>query len=99
METPKRSNSKPIPDSVREYMSAIGRKGGRRSKRVLTQEQSRAMLKVREARRAFKRFKALCFWSYDPQIIITSVDVNWVAEMLMKHGDRKAWEVAIKLCR
>jgi len=80
-------------------MAAIGRKGGRRSKRDLSAEQARAMIKVREARRAFKLFKTLCFWSYDPNLEITSADVAWVAEMLMKHGNREALQVAIRLCR
>jgi hypothetical protein len=33
-----------IADDVREYMALIGRNGGRRSKRALTTEQSKAML-------------------------------------------------------
>jgi hypothetical protein len=57
------------------------------------------MLKVREARRAFRRFRALCFWSYDPNMKITIDDVAWVAETLRKHGNRKAGEVADYLCR
>jgi hypothetical protein len=80
-------------------MATIGRKGGQRSRRTLTTEQSRQMLRVREARRAFKRFKALCFWSCDPGLKITGGDVAWVAEMLMRHGNRDAMEVAILLCR
>lgn len=84
---------------VRSYLAKIGSKGGRRSKRRLTSEQSRAMLKVREARRAFRRFRALCFWSYDPAIVITIDDVPWVAETLRKHGNRQAWELADYLCR
>jgi hypothetical protein len=85
--------------TVRAYFAKIGSRGGRRSKRVLSSEQSRDMLKVREARRAFTRFKALCFWSYDPDLKITLADVKWVAETLKKHGNREAWEVAHRLCR
>lgn len=57
------------------------------------------MVKVREARRAFQRFRALCFWSYNPDMKITIDDVAWVAETLRNHGNRKAWEVADYLCR
>lgn len=85
--------------TVRAYFAKIGSRGGRRSKRVLSSEQSRDMLKVREAKRAFTRFKALCFWSYDPDLKITLADVKWVAETLKKHGNREAWEVAQRLCR
>jgi hypothetical protein len=84
--------------ATRAYLAEMGARGGRRSKRVLTTEQSRAMVRVREARRAFKRFKALCFWSYDPEMKITSDDVAWVVEMLRRHGNRQAWEVADSLC-
>jgi hypothetical protein len=85
--------------AVRAYFAKIGSRGGRRSRRVLSSEQSKEMLRVREARRAFTRFKALCFWSCNPGLKITKADVEWVAEMLMKHGNREAWEVAIRLCR
>jgi hypothetical protein len=84
---------------VRSYFAEIGGRGGRRSKRTLTSEQAKAMVKVREARRAFKRFRALCFWSYNPDMKITIDDVAWVAETLRNHGNRKAWEVADYLCR
>jgi hypothetical protein len=57
------------------------------------------MVKVREARRAFRRFRALCFWSYDPNMTITIDDVPWVAETLRKHGNRQAGEIAEYLCR
>jgi hypothetical protein len=85
--------------AVRAYFAKIGSRGGRRSKRILSSEQSRDMLKVREAKRAFTRFKALCFWSHDPDLKITLADVKWVAETLKKHGNRAAWEAAHRLCR
>jgi hypothetical protein len=88
-----------IPPEVRSFLAKIGGRGGRRSKRTLTSEQSHAMIKVREARRAFRRFRALCFWSYDPNITITIDDVPWVVETLRKHGNRQAWEIAESLCR
>jgi hypothetical protein len=58
-----------------------------------------AMVRVREARRAFRRFRTSCFWSYRPDLIIGPPDVPWVAEQLRKHGNREAWRVAAKLCR
>lgn len=57
------------------------------------------MVRVREARRAYQRFHAQCFWSYDPGLRITSADVAWVAEQLRRHGGRAAWDVAARLCR
>jgi hypothetical protein len=85
--------------SVREYLSEIGRRGGRASRRTLDSEDAREMVKVREARRLFRRFYTRCFWSFDPELRIGRDDVAWVAEQLRKHGGRDAWEAAVRLCR
>lgn len=55
------------------------------------------MVRVREARRAFRRFRTTCFSSCPPDLGITATDVPWVAEQLMKHGNRDAWRVGAKL--
>lgn len=80
-------------------MADIGRKGGRKSRRTLDPDTARAMVRVREARRAFRRFRTECFWSFDPDYSIGPSDVAWVAAQLRKHGGREAWEVATRLCR
>lgn len=85
--------------SIRKYLSSIGRKGGLASRRKLSPELARDMVKVREARKAYVRFHPQCFWSYRPDLVITAQDVPWVAEQLMKHGGREAWEAGAKLCR
>ena len=79
--------------------SEIGRRGGRKSRRTLDPEVARQMVRVREARRAYRRFHASCFWSYRPDLEIGSDDVEWVAERLMRNGDREAWQVAARLRR
>ena len=84
---------------VRKYLAKIGRRGGTKSRRVLDPETARGMVRVREARRAYRRFYAACFWSYRADLAITRDDVPWVAEQLMKHGDREAWLVGARLCR
>ena len=84
--------------SVREYMAEIGRRGGRKSRRELTPDAAREMVKVREARRLYRRFHTQCFWSYDPDYRVGKNDIAWVAEQLRKHGGREAWEAAVKLC-
>jgi len=38
--------------SIRKYLAKIGAKGGKRSKRALTPEQARAMVKTREVKKA-----------------------------------------------
>ena len=57
------------------------------------------MVKLREARRAYRRFHAQCFWSFDPDYVVTPDDIPWVALKLMEHGGREGWEVGAKLCR
>ncbi len=56
------------------------------------------MVRVREARRAYRRFRTSCFWSYRPDLQIGLEDVDWVAETLMKNGNREAWMVGRSLC-
>jgi hypothetical protein len=84
---------------VRKYLAEIGRAGGKKSKRTLTSETARQMVAVREARKAYRRFHTSCFWSHRPDLEIRMEDVGWVAEQLMKHGDREAWLIGKSLCR
>jgi len=83
---------------VKEYLAEIGRRGGRKSRRRLDPSAARSMVRVREARRAYRRFHARCFWSYDPGYVITLADVPWVAQELMKNGGRAGWELGARLC-
>ena len=85
--------------AVSRYLAEIGARGGRKSRRVLSADTAREMVRVREARRAFKRFRSTCFWSYRPDLVIGASDIAWVAEQLMKHGNRDAWRVGAKLSR
>lgn len=85
-------------EKLRAYLAEIGRKGGRKSRRRLDPETARRMVRIREARRAYRRFHAACFWSYRPDLQIGADDVEWVAENLRKHGGREAWDVARRLC-
>lgn len=86
-------------NEISRYLARIGARGGRKSRRTLDPETARTMVKVREARRAFRRFRTMCFWSYRPDLNITAADVPWVAEQLMKHGNREAWRIGARLCR
>jgi hypothetical protein len=84
--------------TVKKYLAEIGRRGGRKSRRRLAPETARAMVRVREARRAYRRFHTRCFWSFKPDYVIRLSDVPWVAQGLRRHGGRDAWNVASKLC-
>lgn len=85
--------------SVKKYLSIIGRRGGLKSRRTLDAATAREMVRVREARRAYRRYHTKCFWSYRPDLTITREDVPWVAEQLMKLGNRESWKVGVRLCR
>ena len=85
--------------SPREYLRQIGRRGGLKSRRVLDARTARDMVRVREARRAFRRFRTMCFWSYRPDLVIGLGDVPWVGDQLRRHGNRAAWQAAARLCR
>lgn len=84
---------------VRAYLAEIGRRGGQKSRRRLSPEQARAMVRVREARRAYARFHTECFWSFDPDYKVTGADIDWVVDRLRTHGGRDGWSAAEKLCR
>ena len=85
--------------SIQDYLSQIGRQGGRKSRRRLDSVTAKNMTRVREARRAYKKYHAQCFWSYDPNYKINLQDVKWVADQLKKNGDRRLWLLGAKLCR
>ena len=85
--------------NIRRYLAEIGARGGRKSRRALDPSAARSMVRVREARRAFQRFRSSCFWSYRPDLVIHAEDIPWVAEQLMKHGNREAWLIGTRLCR
>ncbi|MBI3298794.1 MAG: hypothetical protein HYZ75_11555 [Elusimicrobia bacterium] len=84
---------------IRRYLAEIGRRGGEKSRRVLSPETARDMVRLREARKAFRRFQTTCFWSFDPDRAVAASDIPWVVEQLRKNGDRRAWETAARLCR
>ncbi len=85
--------------AVRRYLAEIGRRGGLKSRRALSSRTAKDMVRLREARRAFSRFKTACFWSFDPGRRIEAADIPWIVEQLQKNGGRQAWEVAERLCR
>ena len=85
--------------AVRRYLSSIGRRGGQKSRRQLATETARDMVRLREARRAFRRFHARCFWSTDPDYRVTPNDIPWVAERVMTYGGREGWDMGARLCR
>ena len=74
-----------------------GRLGGQRSRRQLGADSARAMVGVREARKAYRAHYLTCFWWARPDLVIRAGDIGWVAEGLRKHGGRDAWRIAARL--
>lgn len=91
-----RSNT---PINIRQYLALIGKKGGLKSRRTLSTETAKNMVLLREARRAFKKYHTQCFWSHDPNYVIQYKDIKWIAQQLMKNGNRQLWLLGAKLCR
>lgn len=85
--------------AVKQYLAKIGRLGGTKSRRTLDTETARNMVRIREARRAYERFHARCFWSNDPGYRITQEDIPWVSDRLMRFGGREGWDLGARLCR
>jgi hypothetical protein len=91
-----------ISESMRSYLASIGRKGGLKSRRALSERQARLMVAIRLARRAYREFRTLCFWSY-ADLEVTPANVAWVADQLRRNGNRAAWQKGARiqslLCR
>jgi len=82
---------------INRYLAAIGARGGRKSRRTLSPEAAAAMVRVREAGRAYRRFHEQCFAAWPSDLRITAADVEWVAERLFALGDEAAQAKAVKL--
>jgi len=85
------------PAEVSAYLAEIGRKGGRKSRRRLSSEDARNMVRVREARRAFREFYSQCFWYMRPDLEITMADLPEIARGLRQNGGKRGLLLA-KLC-
>jgi hypothetical protein len=84
-------------DKTAKHLARIGRLGGLKSKRRLSRQTARAMVAVREARRAFRRFHGECFASTPPDLQVHLDDVRWVAAELIRHGGDSAQAVGRRL--
>jgi len=71
--------------------------GGRKSRRLLSPDQARAMVRIREARKLFRACHARCFWWAPADLVITPDRIAWVADQLRKHGGRVEWRLAGRL--
>lgn len=85
--------------NVRRYLAEIGRRGGTKSRRQLSPEDARRMVRMREARRAFREFHAQCFWYLQEDLQITDADIPEIVRGLRQNGGRRGFLLAARLCR
>jgi hypothetical protein len=87
------------PPTIRAYLSSIGRKGGLKSRRRLSSEDAKNMVRLREAKRAFQLFRSQCFWYMRENMDIKLADVPEIARGLRQNGGRQGYLLAARLCR
>ena len=51
------------------------------------------------ARKAFKEYRALCFWSSDPNTDIREEHIPFVIRGLRHYGGHRGYRIAAQLCR
>lgn len=85
--------------AVSDYLARIGRKGGKKSRRKLSSEDARKMVRVREARAAFRRFHVQCFWFMRKDLTVTEEHIPEIVRGLRQNGGREGFLLAQKLCR
>jgi len=90
---------KSVSKEVSAYFSALGRKGGTKSRRSLSPEAARDMVRVREARRIFRKYHAHCFWYMRPDLDVNIEDIPELVRGLRQNGGRQGFFIAAKLCR
>jgi hypothetical protein len=88
-----------VSPEVTAYLAAIGRRGGTKSRRRLSSDTALDMVRVREARRAFRKFHAQCFWYMRPDMPVTFRDIPEIARGLRQNGGRQGFLLAARLCR
>ena len=79
--------------------SAPGGRHGGSSRRTLPSAEPRDSVRLREARRAFRDYHAQCFWYLRPDMKVTLGDVPEIVRGLRRHGGRKGFLLAARLCR
>ncbi len=57
------------------------------------------MVRVREARRAFREFHTQCFWFLRDDLPITTDDIPEIVRGLRQNGGRRGFLLAARLCR
>lgn len=84
---------------IRRYLAEIGKRGGKKSRRVLSRHDAQEMVRIREARRAFRRYHAQCFWFMRADLRVGKTDIPEIVKGLRLHGGHTGMKLAERLCR
>jgi hypothetical protein len=85
-------------EEIKRYLAKIGKRGGEKSRRVLSRKDAQAMVRIREARRAFRKYYAQCFWFMRDDLEIGLEDIPEIVKGLRLHGGQRGIELAERLC-
>ncbi len=84
---------------VSEYLAEIGRRGGKKSRRHLSSERARDMVRMRELRRLFEleklieSYRVQCLWFLRPDYVPrTTNELLDVLDLIERYGDRTGYE-------
>ena len=88
-----------LQDPLKSRSAPIGRRGGAGSRRTPPPAEVRDAARLREARRAFRDYHAQCFWYLRPDMPVAPGDVPEIVRGLRRHGGRKGFLLAARLCR
>ena len=86
-------------DPPQSHFTRIGPKAGSRIRRSRSSADDQDVVRVRDARRAFRDFYAQCFWYLRPDMQITLREVPQIVRGLRQNGGRQGFLVAERLCR
>jgi hypothetical protein len=83
---------------ISAYFAKMGRKGGQTSRRTLTPSEAKNMVRIREARHAFKNYYSRCFWYMPSDLVVAPSDIPEIARGLRTNGGREGFLLAARLC-
>lgn len=55
--------------------------------------------RVELARQAFKDFYAQCFWSCDPNLVVTEQHIPFIIRELRHYGGHRGYRMVADICR
>jgi len=86
-------------DSLKACVAPVRHDRGTKACRALPSAEAGDRARLRAARRAFRDYHAQCFWYLRPDMHVALGDVPEIVRGLRRHGGRKGFLLAARLCR